>query len=211
MKATTTTTTTVNDTVEKNKVIELNYIKEHSTLFNVEKIKEKYSEVEKLNGANLKICLELGKMLLEAKEKFYLAEAKQWRKTISLKMSIEHFYLQFYSISESYANRLIKGVEHIKTYGDQKLTDYLTFGYIEQGRSINIDNFNAYCTPKKETTKKIEAVEAVEVEAVEVEAVEVEAAEAVEAVDFGGVKLSLSKATKKDIEEAIEYLMNKIS
>jgi len=189
-----------NEQIEKNKVVELNYIKEHSTLYNVEKIKEKYSEVEKLNGTNLKICLELGKMLLEAKEKFYSAEAKQWRKTISLKMSINHFYDQFYSISESYANRLIKGVEHIKAYGNQKLTDYLTFGYIEQGRSINIDNFNAYCTPKKETAKKVEAVE---VEAVEVEAVE--------AVDFGGVKLSLSKATKKDIEEAIEYLMNKIS
>jgi hypothetical protein len=184
--------------IEKNRVVLINYINEHSTIYNVEKIKEKYSEIEKVNGANLKICLELGKMLLEAKEKFYSSEAKQWRKTISLKMSIAYFYEQFYSISESYANRLIKGVEHIKTYGDGKLTDYLTFGYIEQGRSINIDNFNAYCTPKKEKTPKTETAEVVETETAEV-------------IEVGTITITLNKATFEDIQKAIELLTAKIS
>jgi hypothetical protein len=200
--------------IEKNKVIELNYFKENLEIFRVEKISEIWLKINSTSKENLRDNIYLGELLKQAKENFQSPENKQIRKNLNLKISMEYFYSQNFSFKESYCNRLIKGAENFLQYGQKKLDDYLNFGHIEQGKCISIDNFNLYCKPNNKKVKAVEAVE-VEVEAVEVEVeaveVEVEAVESVEAVDFGGVKLSLSKATKDDIEKAIEYLMNKIS
>ena len=199
---------TAQTSIEKNSEIYQNYLQENKQVFETDKIVNLYNKLQSNSKDNLRECIYLGGIFEGVKARFLSAESKQARKNLGLKVGIKEFIETNYSnavtpISESYFNRHIKAFNNSKLMFFNECTmleAYLKEGHI--GKAINIDNFNSFCNPKKE---KVAEVEAVEVEAVEVEAVEVEA------VDFGGVKLSLSKATKDDIEKAIEYLMNKIS
>ena len=173
------------------------YLVENKVAFQTEKIKEFHYKLQGNSRDNLKDAIYLGELFEATKVIFLSAESKQARKNLGLKISIKYFLEQNFSLSESYINRLIQGYNN-----REKLTAYLETGHV--GKSISIDNFNAYCNPKKET-------EATETEATETEATETEATNEGEQTAFGGITLTLNKATKEDIEQAIQFLKNKIS
>ena len=173
--------------VEQNTEIFNNYLKENSLNFQTEKIKEFHYKLEGNSKENLKDSIYLGGLFESAKVVFLSAESKQERKNLGLKIGVKYFLEQNFLMTESYINRLIQGYNN-----REKLTEYLETGHV--GKSISIDNFISFCNPKKET-----------------EATETEATSESEQTKFGGVTLTLTKASKQDIEEAIEYLKNLVS
>ena len=185
--------------VEQNTEVFNTYLVENKLVFNTEKIKEFHYKLQGNSKDNLKDSIYLGELFEATKVIFLSAESKQARKNLGLKISIKYFLEQNFSLSESYINRLIQGYNN-----REKLTEYLETGHV--GKSISIDNFNAFCNPKKET-------ETAETETAETETAETETAENTDSEQnsFGGVTLTLNKATKQDIESAIEFLMAKIS
>jgi hypothetical protein len=183
------------NTVEQNTVVFNTYLVENKVLFNTEKIKDFHYKLQGNSKDNLKDSIYLGEMFESTKVIFLSAESKQARKNLGLKISIKYFLEQNFALSESYINRLIQGYNL-----RENLKSYLDSGHV--GKAINIDNFIKFCNPKKET-------EASETEASETEASET--SEASEQTKFGGVTLTLTKASKQDIEEAIKYLSNLVN
>ena len=183
--------------VEQSTEVWTNYLKENSLLFQTEKIKEFHYKLQGNSKENLKDNIYLGQLFESAKVNFLSAESKQARKNLGLKIGIKYFLEQNFLLSEGYINKLIQG------YNNREfLTDYLETGHI--GKSISVDNFLSYCNPKKET-------ETAETETAEnTETAETETAENNESeqTKFGGVTLTLTKASKQDIEQAIAYLTN---
>ena len=176
--------------IDQNTEIFNNYLKENSLVFQTEKIKEFHYKLQGNSKENLKDSIYLGELFEATKVIFLSAESKQARKNLGLKISIKYFLEQNFSLSESYINRLIQGYNN-----REKLNEYLETGHV--GKSISIDNFIKYCNPTKETETA--------------ETAETETAENSEQTKFGGVTLTLTKASKQDIEEAIEYLKNLVS
>jgi hypothetical protein len=185
--------------IELNTEVFNTYLKENSSVFQTEKIKEFHYKLQGNSKENLKDSIYLGELFEATKVIFLSAESKQARKNLGLKISIKYFLEQNFSLSESYINRLIQGYNN-----REKLTEYLEAGHV--GKSISIDNFITYCNPKKE-------VETAEVETAEVETAEVETAENNESEQtaFGGITLTINKASREDILKAIEYLQNKVN
>lgn len=181
--------------IEKNTEVFMNYLKENAKVFETEKIKEVHFKLQGNSKENLRETIYLGGLFEGAKARFLSAEAKQERKNLGLKISVKYFIEQNFNLSESYVNRLIKGF-NLK----DNLETYLETGHV--GKPINIDNFVRYCNPKSEAETTNETETAPET------APETATAEDSQQTSFGGVTLTLNKATKKDIEEAIAYLNN---
>jgi hypothetical protein len=185
------------NTIEQNTVVFNTYLVENKVLFNTEKIKDFHYKLQGNSKENLKDSIYLGEMFENTKVIFLSAESKQARKNLGLKISIKYFLEQNFALSESYINRLIQGYNL-----RENLKSYLDSGHV--GKSINIDNFIKFCNPKVET-------EASETEASETEASETEASETSEQTAFGGITLTINKASREDILKAIEYLQNKVN
>jgi len=181
--------------IEQNTEIFNNYLKENSLNFQTEKIKEFHYKLQGNSKENLKDSIYLGELFEKTKVIFLSAESKQERKNLGLKIGVKYFLEQNFSLSESYINRLIQGYD-----SREKLIEYLETGHV--GKNISIDNFIKYCNPKAETETT---------ETTETETTETETTENSEQNKFGGVTITLTKASKQDIEEAIEYLKNLVN
>jgi len=183
--------------IEQNTEIFNNYLKENSLNFQTEKIKEFHYKLEGSSKENLKDSIYLGGLFESAKVVFLSAESKQERKNLGLKIGVKYFLEQNFLMTESYINRLIQGYNN-----RERLTEYLETGHV--GKSISIDNFISFCNPKKET-------ETTETETTETETTETETTENSEQTAFGGITLTINKASREDILKAIEYLQNKVN
>jgi len=188
--------------VEQSTEVFITYLKENSLNFQTEKIKNLHYELQGNSKENLKSMVYLGQLFESSKAVFLSAESKQARKNLGLKISIKYFLEQNFSLSEGYINKLIKGYEN-----RELLDTYLEAGHI--GKCISIDNFNKYCNPTKETSEgEVTEGEVTEGEVTEGEVTEVSEGEQ---TAFGGVTLTINKASREDILKAIEYLQNKVN
>ena len=187
------------NTIEQNTEIFNTYLKENSLGFQTEKIKNLHNELQGNSKQNLTSMIYLGQLFESSKAVFLSAESKQARKNLGLKITIKYFLEQNFSLSEGYINKLIKGYEN-----REMLKEYLETGHV--GKCISIDNFNKYCNPTKETSEG----EVTEGEVTEGEVTEVSEGEG-EQTAFGGITLTINKASKQDIEEAIKYLTNLVN
>ena len=174
------------NTIENANVVFANYIKENEKL-NVSKIKEETGQSLEIQRQNLRHFLKLGKLISEGLNEFNSPEAKQMRKNLGLKISVEYFIENAYQYTKKQAYNLKNCYELPNDIKEA----YLNSGILES--ELSMRGLLKFANPKDET-----------------ETAETETAETTESEQpkFGGVTLTLTKASKKDIEEAIAYLTN---
>jgi hypothetical protein len=166
--------------IETANVVFTNYIKENEKL-NVDKINKETLQSSVIQRQNLRHFLTLGKLISEGLSEFNSPEAKQVRKNLGLKISVEYFIENAYQYTKKQAYNLKNCYEL-----DDKIKEaYLNSGILES--ELSMRGLLKFANPKDETS-------------------EAETSEASEQTKFGGVTLTLTKASKKDIEEAIAYL-----
>jgi hypothetical protein len=185
--------------VEQTTEIFNTYLKENALNFQTEKIKDFHNKLKGNSKDNLRDAIYLGQLFESSKAVFLSAESKQQRKNLGLKTTVVYFLEQNFGLSEKYINKLIQG------YNKREfLKEYLETGHL--GSCISIDNFIKYCKPTKETSEG----EVTEGEVTEGEVTEVSEGEG-EQTAFGGITLTINKASREDILKAIEYLQNKVN
>lgn len=175
------------------KIVLDNYIKDNSESFRVDKIKTTNYELLTSQRGNLRTSLTLGRLISEGLGEFNSPEAKQFRKEMKLKISVEYFIEQAYGFTKSWAYKLVKAYE----LGEDIHTAYLNSGNTD--KELSIAGLIAFANPKSEEEASGEANEEEANEEASEEANE-------ETAKFGGVTLTISKAAKDDILKAIEYL-----
>jgi len=175
--------------IETANVVFANYIKENEKL-NVEKINKETLQSSILQRQNLRHFLTLGKLISEGLNEFNSPEAKQQRKNLGLKISVEYFIENAYQYTKKQAYNLKNCYELPNDIKEA----YLNSGILES--ELSMRGLLKFANPKEES----------EAEVSEAEVSEAEVSEASEQNKFGGVTITLTKASKKDIEEAIAYL-----
>jgi len=197
------------ETIEKNMEVFNTYLKENAIQFETEKIKEFHYKLEGNSKDNLRDSIYLGQLFEKVKAIFLSPESKQERKNLGLKIGVKYFLEQNFLLSEGYINKLIQGFNN-----KEKLDDYLKNGHI--GKSISVENFLTYCNPKKEKETETTEAETTEAETTKtdfdtlIDDIE-NASNYTEEAAFGGITLTISKASREDILKAIEYLQNKVN
>ena len=185
--------------IETANLVFANYIKENEKL-NVDKINKETLQSSVIQRQNLRHFLTLGKLISEGLNEFNSPEAKQVRKNLGLKISVEYFIENAYQYTKKQAYNLKNCYE---------LDDNIKKAYLESGileSELSMRGLLKFANPKDETSEVTEG-EVTEGEVTEGEVTEGES----EQNKFGGVTITLTKASKKDIEEAIAYLTKLVS
>ena len=175
--------------IETANLIFANYIKENEK-FNVAKIYTETLQSSVIQRQNLRHFLTLGRLISEGLNEFNSPESKQVRKNLGLKISVEYFIENAYQYTKKQAYNLKNCYELPNDIKE----DYLNSGILES--ELSMRGLLKFANPKDETN--------------EAETNEAETNES-EQTKFGGVTLTLTKASKQDIEEAIEYLKNLVN
>jgi hypothetical protein len=185
--------------IETANVVFNNYIKENEKL-NVAKINAETLQSSVIQRQNLRHFLTLGKLISEGLNEFNSAEAKQQRKNLGLKISVEYFIENAYQYTKKQAYNLKNCYELPNDIKEA----YLNSGILES--ELSMRGLLKFANPKDETSEA-----ETETETSEAETSEADTSEASEQNKFGGVTITLTKASKQDIEEAIKYLTNLVS
>jgi hypothetical protein len=185
--------------IETANLVFATYIKENEKL-NVAKIYTETLQSSVIQRQNLRHFLTLGKLISEGLNEFNSPEAKQVRKNLGLKISVEYFIENAYQYTKKQAYNLKNCYELPNDIKDA----YLNSGILES--ELSMRGLLKFANPKAETSEA-----ETEAETSEADTSEADTSEASEQTKFGGVTLTLTKASKKDIEEAIAYLTKLVS
>jgi hypothetical protein len=173
------------------------YLKENERL-NVDKIRKETLQSSVIQRINLRRYLIIGKLISEGLNEFNSPENKQLRKNLGLKISVEYFIENAYQYTKKQAYNL-KNCYELPT---ETKDAYLKSGILES--ELSMRGLLKFANPKDETTDETSETTDETSETTE------ETSES-EQTKFGGVTLTLTKASKQDIEEAIAYLSNLVS
>lgn len=185
------------NTIEKNLEVFNTYLKEKNELFNIAKIETAKQESLKLQRSNLDHSLKIGQLISVGLNEFNSPEAKQERKNLGLKISVEYFIKMAYGYAKRQAYYLKDAYE---LPADVK-KDYRNSSILEA--DLSIKGLLRFANPKADVSE----AETSEAEVSEAETSEAEVSEN-QQNKFGGVTITLTKASKSDIEQAIAYLTN---
>ena len=184
------------NTTEQANVLLINYLKDNNEKLRIQKIKDANYELLTSQRNNLHKSLNLGRLISESLSEFNSPEAKQERKNLGLKISVEYFLEQAYSFKKSWAYKLIKAYE----LGNDMHKEYLNSGNVD--KELSIAGLLKFANPTEEATEEATG-----------EATGEDTGEATEesnnkTIKIGAIIINLCNATKEDMLKAAEYLQN---